>query len=156
MVLPNGGWNLDLFRMWLPEDIIKHIVSIPSPHPNSRPDRIVWTRTTSGTFSIRRAFWYLKEDFLTSWSSLFDIILWRIWNNKNLFIFQNITWTVDELLKVSLCWARQYEAIHKNPKKSRHKLNLNLALNGTLVHLHTDRVVATLFGDATASEVARD
>ncbi|KAA3476435.1 Retrovirus-related Pol polyprotein LINE-1 [Gossypium australe] len=33
------SWNLDMFRVWLPEDVICRIISIPPPHPNSGPDR---------------------------------------------------------------------------------------------------------------------
>lgn len=53
-----------------------------------------WLSTNIGSHSF-------LQDHATSWSSLFGIILWRIWKNKNLFIFQNISLTVNEILKVS-------------------------------------------------------
>lgn len=31
MVLPNGVWNLALFRLWLLEDVVERIISIPPP-----------------------------------------------------------------------------------------------------------------------------
>ncbi|KAH1065452.1 hypothetical protein J1N35_030439 [Gossypium stocksii] len=49
------------------------------------------------------------QDRGTTWSSLFGLIAWRIWKNRNLFIFQNISWDAMEVVKVSSCWARQYE-----------------------------------------------
>ncbi|MBA0600363.1 hypothetical protein Gorai_006551, partial [Gossypium raimondii] len=32
MVIGDGAWNLDLFRLWLLEEVIKRIEEIPSPH----------------------------------------------------------------------------------------------------------------------------
>ncbi|KAG8485688.1 hypothetical protein CXB51_019010 [Gossypium anomalum] len=40
--LGDGSWNLDLFRLWVPEEIIHKIVGIPPLHPSSGPDQIVW------------------------------------------------------------------------------------------------------------------
>lgn len=31
MVLKDGSWNLDLFRIWVPEEIILSIINIPLP-----------------------------------------------------------------------------------------------------------------------------
>ncbi|MBA0559052.1 hypothetical protein Golob_016034 [Gossypium lobatum] len=47
------------------------------------------------------------------WPCLFGIIVWHIWKNQNLFIFQGITWTVDEIIKISYSWARQYFSISR-------------------------------------------
>ncbi|KAA3463577.1 LINE-1 reverse transcriptase isogeny [Gossypium australe] len=42
MVNNEGSWNLDLFRVWLPEEIINRITSIPPPHPDAGVDRVIW------------------------------------------------------------------------------------------------------------------
>lgn len=55
---------IDLLCIWLPKDIIKRIVGILPPYPASRPDRIVWTGMSLGSFLVRSAFWSLKE---SSW-----------------------------------------------------------------------------------------
>lgn len=55
-VLADGYWNLDLLRIWLPEEVIKHIVSIPSPHSAGREDKFNWARTRSGSFFVRSAY----------------------------------------------------------------------------------------------------
>ncbi|KAH1090779.1 hypothetical protein J1N35_018036 [Gossypium stocksii] len=74
-VLPDGTWNLDLVRLWLPEDIIARIVSIPPPHPGGGIDRIIWARSGSGSFSVRSTYWTLKE---SSWGPSDDA--WKpIW-----------------------------------------------------------------------------
>ncbi|KAH1083253.1 hypothetical protein J1N35_023014 [Gossypium stocksii] len=58
---PNKGWNLDLFRVWLPEEVICKIISIPPPLPEPNPNRVIWAKSSSGAFSIRIAYWALKE-----------------------------------------------------------------------------------------------
>ncbi|MFQ6666131.1 hypothetical protein Gotur_032606 [Gossypium turneri] len=41
---------------WNFADIINRIISIPPPHPDSGPDRIIWTKSASGVFSVRNAY----------------------------------------------------------------------------------------------------
>lgn len=31
MVTKDGFWNLDLFCLWVTEDVVRHIMSIPPP-----------------------------------------------------------------------------------------------------------------------------
>ncbi|MBA0843486.1 hypothetical protein Goarm_000672, partial [Gossypium armourianum] len=47
MVTNGGGWNLDLFRLWLPEELIKRIVGIPPSH------------ATAGTDKPKETMWHL-------------------------------------------------------------------------------------------------
>ncbi|MBA0599498.1 hypothetical protein Gorai_005715, partial [Gossypium raimondii] len=49
MVTPDGAWNLDLFRIWVLEDIILLLVSIPLPHLDAGSDRISWLPSSKGT-----------------------------------------------------------------------------------------------------------
>ncbi|KAL1148305.1 hypothetical protein V6Z11_A10G116700 [Gossypium hirsutum] len=63
----DGSWNLDLFRVWLSQEVICRIISIPPPHSNSGSDRVIWVRSSSRAFSIRSAYWALKEPY---WNSL--------------------------------------------------------------------------------------
>ncbi|KAH1107081.1 hypothetical protein J1N35_010849 [Gossypium stocksii] len=42
MVTGNGEWNFDIFRLWLPEEIIRRIVGIPPHHSSAGVDRIIW------------------------------------------------------------------------------------------------------------------
>ncbi|MBA0852042.1 hypothetical protein Goshw_000426 [Gossypium schwendimanii] len=46
------------------------------------------------------------------WSCLFGLIIWRIWKNKNLFIFQGITWLAPEIINVSCSLAQRGNAVH--------------------------------------------
>ncbi|MBA0845023.1 hypothetical protein Goarm_005853, partial [Gossypium armourianum] len=73
MVNSDGSWNLDLFCARVLKNIINRIISIPPPHPDSGSDRIIWSQSASGIFSVRSAYWYLKEN---SWNSQDDY--WKI------------------------------------------------------------------------------
>ncbi|MBA0770452.1 hypothetical protein Gotri_019086 [Gossypium trilobum] len=66
MVTEEGLWNLDLLKVWLPDDIIIRIVSIPSPYSFARPDRIDWFRSGSGQQRFQMFIWLaLKQRLLT-------------------------------------------------------------------------------------------
>ncbi|MFQ6623165.1 hypothetical protein Gotur_001529 [Gossypium turneri] len=67
IITEKGCWNLDLFRVWLPEDLIGRISSIQPPHPLVGLDKILWTGTSSGCFSIKSAYHKVKE---SSWNSV--------------------------------------------------------------------------------------
>ncbi|KAH1121590.1 hypothetical protein J1N35_004750 [Gossypium stocksii] len=71
MVIEEESWNLDLFWIWLLEEIIECIFSIPPPHPSIGFDIVPWVGTTSNTFSIKNAYKILKEN---SWSSNNEIL----------------------------------------------------------------------------------
>ncbi|MBA0686721.1 hypothetical protein Goari_014309, partial [Gossypium aridum] len=42
------------------------------------------------------------------WQCLFGIIAWRLWKNRNIFIFQGTSWTNSEIINVANSWAKQY------------------------------------------------
>lgn len=75
MVMDDGTWNLDLFPVWVFEEVILRIVSIPPPYPSAGSDRIIWVPSSSGNFSIRGAYLALKQD---SWNPKFPF-LGKIW-----------------------------------------------------------------------------
>ncbi|MBA0813628.1 hypothetical protein Gohar_027460 [Gossypium harknessii] len=58
MVNDESSWNLDLFRIWLLEGIVKRIVSIPPPHPSAGLDKIFWTRI-SNDYPTAKEIWML-------------------------------------------------------------------------------------------------
>lgn len=56
MMMPDGSWNLDLFGLWLSNEIINRIVSILPSHPSTDRDKVIWTPSTSRSFSVRSAY----------------------------------------------------------------------------------------------------
>ncbi|MBA0553723.1 hypothetical protein Golob_012874 [Gossypium lobatum] len=61
MVNKDGMWNLDLFRVWLPKDIVKRVVSIPPPRPSARPDKINWFHTSTSSFLAKSFYRSVRE-----------------------------------------------------------------------------------------------
>lgn len=39
-----------------------------------------------------------------NWTNLFGLIVWCIWKNKNLFVFQGITWSSSKTIKLFVSW----------------------------------------------------
>lgn len=62
MIIEDGSWNLDLFRVWLPEDVVQRIRAIPPPSSSDGPDKITWCHTSFGSFSVKSAYRALKGD----------------------------------------------------------------------------------------------
>ncbi|KAH1045874.1 hypothetical protein J1N35_036658 [Gossypium stocksii] len=65
MVIGDGAWNLDLFRLWLLKEVIRRIEEIPSPHSAAEVDRIIWGGTSTGSFFVKSAYEKLRE---SSWN----------------------------------------------------------------------------------------
>ncbi|KAA3480695.1 endonuclease/exonuclease/phosphatase family protein [Gossypium australe] len=74
MVMENSDWNLDLFRVWLIEDVIQHIVSIPPPLDSAGPNSISWSRSTTDNFFIKTTYWMMKEASWNPKNSTWNIV----------------------------------------------------------------------------------
>ncbi|MBA0752004.1 hypothetical protein Gogos_000885 [Gossypium gossypioides] len=72
MVTLEGNWNLDLFRLWVPESIIRCIVGILPPHPADGPNTISWVLNPIGGFSVKSVYWSLKEDYWNPKNSMWN------------------------------------------------------------------------------------
>ncbi|XP_016755376.1 uncharacterized protein [Gossypium hirsutum] len=59
---PKISGGLGSQRLWLPEDVVEHIISILPPMIQARSDNLSWSRTTSGVFSVKSAYYALKEE----------------------------------------------------------------------------------------------
>ncbi|MBA0722757.1 hypothetical protein Golax_003407, partial [Gossypium laxum] len=68
MIKGDGSWNLDLFRLWVPEEIINKIIGVSPPHPSSGPDRIIWRATLTDSFSLKSIYGKLalKQHLITN------------------------------------------------------------------------------------------
>ncbi|KAK5795421.1 hypothetical protein PVK06_036687 [Gossypium arboreum] len=126
--------------------MIRRIVSIPPPYSTGGKDRIIWARSGSGSFS----------DKGITWSCLFGLITWRIWKNRNLFIFQNINWTAYDVLKSSLSWAQHFEPFLLRTKARSSSSGFHHHFSQDWVHLFIDGAMARASENASAGGVVRD
>ncbi|KAH1089300.1 hypothetical protein J1N35_016557 [Gossypium stocksii] len=78
MITEEGVWILELFRVYLSNDILRCIVGIPPPYPFGGPDMISLCHTAICDFSIKSAYTNVEK---------------------------GITWNSNEIVKVSDDWA---------------------------------------------------
>lgn len=86
MTLEDGSWNLDPFRFWLSEDVIQAIKGIPPPHCSKGPDRIAWSHTSSGAFTVKSAYKVLNEGAWNSKDEKWKIV-WKYPGPQRIRIF---------------------------------------------------------------------
>ncbi|KAK5786060.1 hypothetical protein PVK06_040687 [Gossypium arboreum] len=96
------------------------------------------------------------QDKEITWSCLFGIIAWRIWKNRNLFIFQNINWTAYEIIKASTSWGQHFETFLFGDKSTTSNPVTSQHCAENWVHLFSDGAVARESGNASAGGVVRD
>lgn len=100
---------------------------------------------------------YIKmQDMGTTWSCLFGLIAWRIWKNRNLFIFQNIKWTNHDVLKSSISWAHHFEPFLCGNKDRPNSSVIFHHSSQDWMNLFTDGAVARISGNASVGGVVRD
>ncbi|CAN1790470.1 hypothetical protein LINPERHAP1_LOCUS18832 [Linum perenne] len=56
MVLANDGWNLDLIRKYVEEELVDEITGMIPPCSDHGADEWIWSCETSGKFSILPAY----------------------------------------------------------------------------------------------------
>lgn len=86
-------------------------------------------------FSTNLCYLVCSQEHGVMWASLFGLIIWRIWKNRNLFIFQYISWPSIDNIRAFLSWARQFEAIQNFSKLSALNPYLKEHSNEMWVHL---------------------
>ncbi|MBA0646241.1 hypothetical protein Goklo_014219 [Gossypium klotzschianum] len=175
LVSSDRRWNLNLFHVWLPEDVIHRIISIAPPHLDSGSNKRLltnWECTRRGISQSNSCSVYghefedminvlrncpaAKDDSRVTWSYLFGLIVWRIWKNNNLFIFQNIFWSATEVVEVSISWAHQFEyyfSVYKNNIPNLNPINI---FDNIWVLLSTNSVVVREIGYAATGGAVRD
>ncbi|KAH1074751.1 hypothetical protein J1N35_027079 [Gossypium stocksii] len=83
-------------------------------------------------------------------------VVWRIWKNRNLFIFQNLSWSTTEVVGNLRCWVRQYESCMGITKRNNHSPSSGTISDDSWIFLFTDRAVAKDLGYVASKGVARD
>ncbi|KAH1039749.1 hypothetical protein J1N35_041492 [Gossypium stocksii] len=83
MVKEEGLWNLELFRVWLLEDLMEQFTIIPPPHHLASPNRIAWMGTSLGSFSIKSSYrkieeslWNLRDVWKVEAPQRVRVLLW--------------------------------------------------------------------------------
>ncbi|MBA0741979.1 hypothetical protein Gogos_015096, partial [Gossypium gossypioides] len=97
--------------------------------------------------------WHLGD---ADWQCLFGIIAWRLWKNRNLFIFQGTLWTNSEIIKVANSWAKQYFSSKGSKANDSQGKFPPLFLNNDYVLLSIDGSVLEKAGFAAVGGIVHD
>ncbi|KAH1040711.1 hypothetical protein J1N35_042454 [Gossypium stocksii] len=60
MITEEGAWDINTLRNWLTEDMIQKIINIPPPYPLAGLNKVFWTCTSNGNFTVKSAYQMLK------------------------------------------------------------------------------------------------
>ncbi|MFQ6620002.1 hypothetical protein Gotur_000429 [Gossypium turneri] len=75
-------WNLELFRVWLSEDIIECITSILPPHPSTGSNKVAWMGTSLGCLSDKSVYRMIKKssiELVVLQDVRFVVMNWRMY-----------------------------------------------------------------------------
>ncbi|MBA0662685.1 hypothetical protein Goklo_006766 [Gossypium klotzschianum] len=92
----------------------------------------------------------------TSWACLFGILIWRLWKNRNLLIFEGHSWSSREIVNNALCWATQCYSPSRFTPSGDFGLPLEEQAYGSKIFLNTNGAVPLDTGNAYVGGVARD
>ncbi|MBA0687002.1 hypothetical protein Goari_014565 [Gossypium aridum] len=149
-----GLWNLDLLKVWLPDDIIIRIVSIPSPYAFARPDRIDWFKSGSGPQRIQMFIWLaLKQRLLTQ----VERVIRGIWEEECCTVYklasEDVIHVIRDCSMAKGVWS-QIIPIDKQCN-SNYKIDNIRRLKSWRTSCRTD-IWTCLYSDGTVKVIARN
>ncbi|KAH1039339.1 hypothetical protein J1N35_041082 [Gossypium stocksii] len=128
----------------------------------------VWSHVLSGNsllnfFSSNLQDWLLANlqdnsmvrEERSSWACLFGLIIWHLWKNCNLSIFQGRSWSTKDIIQVSLSWANQFFSVPKADVNVNFKSTIEEDAFEDLIFLNTDGVVQIETENVAAGGVVR-
>ncbi|PNY08933.1 ribonuclease H [Trifolium pratense] len=65
----NGGWRFELLLPWLPNNLINKLHAIMPPSNDSNDDKVAWSGTSDGDFSIASAYTLLCQFSDEAWET---------------------------------------------------------------------------------------
>lgn len=124
MVNEDGSCNLDLFRIWLPEEVIELVMGIPPPILSEGPDKISWCHTSFGNFIVKSTYMCCKGDGWNSkgdkWKSVWKIpgpqrvcvFIWLILKQRLLRNVERVKRGLSDFLSCSICGFHSEDTLH--------------------------------------------
>lgn len=115
MVLHDGTWNLDLFRLWVLDTIICKIIGIPPLHPSAGEDMNIWGGMMTSSFSVKSAYrkiqgnsWKQKEEvWKTPWKfhgpQRVRFFIWLVLKHRLLMNVERVQWGINHSSMCGVC-----------------------------------------------------
>ncbi|MBA0880011.1 hypothetical protein Goshw_024270 [Gossypium schwendimanii] len=163
-------WNLDLFLIWLPDEVINRTVSVPPPHPDSGIGYISSCPICGHGFEdivhVFRDCLTAKEVWLhvipSEQHQRFFSDTLQNWLSANLFCHLrlqdggNVTWSAVEVVKVFFSWVQQFKFHQSGYKIDKHNPIHNFQDNSLWVQLYIDGAVVRDTRNAFVGGMLRD
>ncbi|MFQ6621952.1 hypothetical protein Gotur_001504 [Gossypium turneri] len=161
-------WNLDLFLIWLPDEVINRIVSVPPPHPDSGSNRVIWARSALGS-SVRRIGYisscpicghgfedivHVLRDCLIAKEVLLHVIPSE--QHQRFFSDTLQNWLSANLFCHLRFWAQQFKFHQSGYKINKYNPIHNFQDNSLWVQLYIDGVVVRDTRNAFAGGMLQD
>ncbi|KAH1096783.1 hypothetical protein J1N35_013704 [Gossypium stocksii] len=84
MVTYKGYWNLNLFLLCLPNEIIQKIMGTLLPYPIVGSDRIIWGGTTTESFTLKSAYGRIWEGSWNPKEAVWTLIRGTLFDSDSL------------------------------------------------------------------------
>ncbi|MBA0618519.1 hypothetical protein Godav_027850 [Gossypium davidsonii] len=148
---------MDLFQVWLPDDVIRRIVSIHPPHHLSGPDKIAWvgsaSRETSHIGRAEKARYREEERCMVCGSAPKDVV-------HAIRDCSTVKEVWSQLIPVEkqglYSWAVQCSSSLKVSHSMRQNVRMSVNGEGSWICLNSDGTLKLDFGLAAAGAVLRD
>ncbi|KAH1121160.1 hypothetical protein J1N35_004320 [Gossypium stocksii] len=98
----------------------------------------------------------MLHDEEISWACLFGLLARCLWKNKKLFIFQRKSRSSSEIIKVSMCWAKQFSLATRDGSIDNIVLPHEELLPRDWTFLNTNGAIQVTSGRVAAGRVVRD
>ncbi|MBA0799028.1 hypothetical protein Gohar_009564, partial [Gossypium harknessii] len=141
--------------------VLENVMHILRDYPTAKGVSEIIPQQTFSSFYLGSLFDWMATNLqnqLTSstggidWSYLFGIITWRIWKSRNMFVFQGISWSVEEIIKIYF----SYSSVSSISKFEAQRTLPNWPISNNWVYLNTDGSVRINEGFAAAEGCVRD
>ncbi|KAH1129048.1 hypothetical protein J1N35_000426 [Gossypium stocksii] len=90
------------------------------------------------------------------WLTLFGLVMWCIWKSSNIIIFQRVPWNIEEIIKVSYNWTKQYASMPRGNSNVKQKMRAKTISTDSWMKLRTDGSVKKNSSYDVARGILRD
>ncbi|GLU05128.1 hypothetical protein SLE2022_222450 [Rubroshorea leprosula] len=109
-IIPSGDWNTSWLGHLLPDHVVAQILVTPIPAFGQQSDKVFWSGSLDGSFSVKSAFHLLQQQHVSSTQQGEN--WWWIWKPKCTKRIKMFVWLLrkNRVLTNSVCFAKHFAA----------------------------------------------